>query len=235
MEDFLIERIVFEHLVLQEATGSVELTAQALDGDQVIINDGFSTIIFEFDDDASFTSGAIDVTIGATARDSLLNLMARINQNTSITAVELFGAVNPTANLTHRSGGTKFNLPITISPAGASARITVTGMSGGSDDAATRLDDHRRAQVPVTDPYPLGAYVPGEPFIVGGSAWADGGQAPYLEIEDLLIETARNQLRFYDETFLYNNEIFYDAGTAVLTAIQAINLRRLVFELVQAN
>jgi len=233
--DFLIERIIFEHLVLQEATGSIALTAQVLDGDQIVINDGFSTLTFEFDDNATFTSGAIDVAIGATARDSLLNLIAKINQNTSITAVELFGAVDPTTNLTHRSGGTKFNLPLTIAPGGAAARITVTGMSGGSDDAATRLDDHRRVQTPVTDPYPPGAYAPGEPFITGGSAWMDGGQLPYIEIEDLLIETARNQLRFYDETFLYNNEIFYDAGTAVLTAIQAINLRRLVFELVQAN
>lgn len=235
VKSFFIDRIVFEHLVLQEATGTIELTAQPDDGDQVLVNDGFATLIFEFDDDATFTSGAIDVTIGATSRDSLLNLIAKINANTSIIATEDLAATNPTADLIHRAGGTKFNLAITLSPAGASARITVTGMAGGSDDAETRLDDHRRDQSPIPDPFPPGAYTPGEPFVPGGGAWADGGQPPYLELQDLLIESARNRLRRYDEEFLYNNEIFYDAGTSILTAVQAINLRRLVFELVQAS
>ena len=234
VESLFIDRVVFEHLVLQEATGTIELTSQPLDADQILINDGFSNLIFEFDDDLAFTSGAIGVTIGATSRDTLLNLIAKINANTAIIAIEDVAAVNPTADLIHRSGGTQFNQTTTILPAGASARITVTGMSGGTDDPITRRDDHRRNQNPIPDPYPPGAYVPGEPF-VGSIAWADGGLPPYLEIQDLIIESARNQLRFYDETFLYNNEIFYDAGTTVLTAVQAIVLRRLVFELVQAS
>lgn len=235
VESFNIERVVFEHLVLQEATGSIELVLQPLDGDQINLNDGFTNAIFEFDNNAAVTSGAIGVTIGSTIRDTLLNLISKINQNMAIDAVEDFSATNPTTLLTHRSGGTQYNLPITLAPASASTRITVTGMSGGSDDPLSRIDDHRRIQVPIGDPFPPGAYVPGEPFVVAGPAWQDGGQLPYREIEDLVIESARNQLRFYDETYLYNNEIFYDAGTAVLTAVQAIVLRRLVFELVEAS
>lgn len=235
VESFNIERVVFAHLALQEATGSIELVLQPLDGDQILLNDGFTNAIFEFDNNSSVTSGAIGVTIGATIRDTLLNLISKINQNMAIDAVEDFSATNPTTLLTHRSGGTAFNLLITLSPASASTRITVAGMSGGTDDPANRIDDHRRIQVPISDPFPAGPYVPGEPFVVAGPAWQDGGQPPYREIEDLVIESARNQLRFYDETYLYNNEIFYDAGTSVLTAVQAIVLRRLVFELVQAT
>lgn len=235
VESFNIERVVFEHLALQEATGSIELVLQPLDGDQILLNDGFTNAIFEFDNNASVTSGAIGVTIGTTIRDTLLNLITKINQNMAIDAVEDFGAANPTILLTHRSGGTQFNLAITLSPASASTRITVTGMSGGTDDPLSRLDDHRRIQAPINDPFPVGAYVPGEPFVEAGPAWQDGGQTPYREIEDLVIESARNQLRFYDEEFLFNNEIFFDAGTSVLTAVQAIVLRRLVFELVVAS
>lgn len=229
VEHFTIDRILFEHLSKTEATGTIELTLQPTDGDTITINDGTSIQVYEFDDNAAVTGSNVAVIIGSDSLETLQNLLDKINSLQTIDSVRDFSSVNAKADLTQQRFGSLFNFAITKVEAGAV--IVVTGMAGGDDTPVTRLDDHRRIQNPLNDPYPPGAYVPGAPFVPAGPAWLDGGQLPYKEIEDLVIISGRTSQRFYDETFLYNNEIFYDAGLVTEAVVQAINLRRLVFEL----
>ncbi|KKL54016.1 hypothetical protein LCGC14_2269650, partial [marine sediment metagenome] len=65
----------------------------------------------------------------------------------------------------------------------------------------------------------------------GGAIWRDGGQVPYLPIQDVMVEATLGSRRFYDETYQYNNEIYYDAGVAGAALVQALNLRRLIMDL----
>jgi hypothetical protein len=229
---FHIDRVVFDHLKKTPAVGTIEFTSNPDDGDIVVIQDGVTTVNFEVDDDASVGLGNISVDRGGSSRETLLNLIDAINQNVNILAVETVGA-NPIMDLTQRTAGSEFNIPVTLLGAGAGTRITVTGMAGGDDDPVQTLEDYRRLQDPPIDPYPPGPYTPGAPFVGGGGPWETGGQLPYLEIQDLVIESARVARRFYDNTFLYNNEIFYNAGLETSSFVQSINLRRLVFELSQ--
>lgn len=69
---------------------------------------------------------------------------------------------------------------------------------------------------------------------VGG--WLDGGVLEYRPLQDIIVQSARTNARYYDETYLYNNEIRYDSGVGSLqTSVQALNLRRLVFDLVAST
>ncbi len=225
-----IERMIFDHLDGVAATGIIEFTGSVnpVDADTITIADGEQTETFEFDDNASTTPGNVLVVIGGTVNETLENLLNAINSNLLIRASEDTGASDPTIDLIHTLTGASFNLPMSKSPA---CPVTLTGMSGGSDTLAQRIEDHRRNQQPVPDPWPPGAYVPGEPFDPP-DPWEDGGQLPYFEISDFVISRVEGTRNYYDETHLYNNAIYYNSGVGGVTAVQAINLRRLVFELV---
>jgi hypothetical protein len=83
---------------------------------------------FEFDSNGVWSSGNVPVLIGATAADSMSNLIAAINVQVGINAVD--GTVTvPQANLTHRTAGAHGNIAITES----GANITATGMAGGAE------------------------------------------------------------------------------------------------------
>ncbi len=51
-------------------------------------------------------------------------------------------------------------------------------------------------------------------------------------MQDILVESSSANAHFYDETYLYNDEIYYDSVESPTSTIRAINLRRLVFDLV---
>jgi hypothetical protein len=227
---FYIERIVFDHLDGTAATGTVEFTGDVnpADADWITISDGEQTVTFEFDNNSSVTPGNIPVVIGASASETLENLMDAINSYLLIRASEDRSATDPTLDLIHVRTGSQYNVPITKNVANP---VTLTGMAGGDDTLVQHIEDHRRNQEPVPDLWPPGPYVPGEPFDPP-SPWQDGGQLPYEEIEDPEIIKVVSARRYYDETYLYNNEIYYNAGVGGAAAVQAINLRRLVFELV---
>lgn len=91
-------------------------------------SDGTS-VIFEFDDDASFGGGNIGVLIAATAAATLVNLITAITSSTlEITAVD--GTITiPLIDLTHQVPGDAGNK--TILETGAN--IGVTGMASGVD------------------------------------------------------------------------------------------------------
>ena len=227
---FYIERMIFDHLDGTEATGTIEFTGNVnpADADVIQISDGEQTVTFEFDNNSSVVTGHVPVVIGANARETMENLEAAINANLLIKADEDTSATDPTLDLIHTRTGAQYNVPMTENPANP---VTLTGMSGGSDTLTQHIEDHRRNQEPVPDPYPPGAYVPGEPFNPP-NPWQDGGQLPYEEIEDFEIIRVEGSRNYYDETYLYNNAIYYNSGVGGAAAVQALNLRRLVFELV---
>lgn len=60
-------------------TGTITLDTQVADADTVTLNDGETTIVFEFDSNGVYTRGRTPVTIGADANESRNNLVAAIN------------------------------------------------------------------------------------------------------------------------------------------------------------
>jgi hypothetical protein len=84
---------------------------------------------FEFDDDASYTPGNLPVLIGATAADTLSNLIAAVNLS-AVDMVAVDGTVTiPQMDLTHNTGGIDGNAAIQEN----GAQIGVSGLSGGVD------------------------------------------------------------------------------------------------------
>jgi hypothetical protein len=152
---FYLERVVFSHLILSAATGTVTLTGLPTDTDTITIDDGTTTKTFEFDDDDTVTGGNVPVPILGTAALTLENLRIAINSNLDIVAVTDDEAGDPTLDLTNNTPGTDGNRTITKAEAGAV--ITVTGMLGGLDTPETEIIDYRRDQDPETDRWPSGA------------------------------------------------------------------------------
>lgn len=86
-------------------------------------------VVFEFDDGGGIT-GDVAVLIGATAFDTMANLIAAINGSTlEITATDASTSVLPKCTLLHASLGAGGNQAI----AESGAAITVTGMAGGTN------------------------------------------------------------------------------------------------------
>ena len=116
------------------AKGTVTFTGDAnpSDGEIVTISDGTLSQIYEFDNNATIT-GDIAVAIGATAAETLANLIAAINA--SAQALEAEDTTDPillggdlTLTITNDNRGVAGNVVITET----GANVTVTGMSGGS-------------------------------------------------------------------------------------------------------
>lgn len=225
---FNIERIVWDYYRAGVATGAITFSGNPADGDTVSINDGVVGYAFEFDSNSSVASGRVRVVIGANAEATATNLVNAINQTLAIRAYRDPVLGGPTVSLVHTREGDTFNIPIVES----SSALTATGMSGGTYDRTSVREDRRIDQSPVPDPYPVGTYTVGN---ADGTGWVQGGVAPYKAMRDLEIKTVKNSLNTFDEQFLYNLEIRYDSGLELTPVIQAINLRRLVFDLVPDN
>ena len=111
------------------ATGTINFTATTnpLDGETITISDGTTSLVFEFDDDASFT-GDVGVVIGATAAATLLNLINAINNAAFTMDAQDATVTIPELDLTNLTPGVAGNVAITET----GAAIGVTGMSGGA-------------------------------------------------------------------------------------------------------
>lgn len=80
---------------------------------------------------------------------------------------------------------------------------------------------------------------PGAPTFVAAQVTLYGVTAPYLPgdvleyppITDIEVTSVRTTSNFYDETYQYNNEIYYDSVAGLSSDVRAINLRRLAFDL----
>lgn len=237
VKSFYIERVLLSQNSKAFAAGTVTFTGNSnpLDTETITIDDGFTPVIFEFDNNSSITSGRVLVPIGGTAAITMTNLVNLINAHTRIQAgVDSLSAVAK-ANLTHSVPGSAYNLAI----AETGANIAVTGMAGGDDTIALRHTDYRRDVNPGVDGWPAGANpLPVLPLAHPDYATKNGpgdGSVPYKPLQDVIIEEAYRRQNYYDDTFIYNNEIYYDSSDTLATAIQVLNLRSLHFELTKAN
>lgn len=87
--------------------------------------------------------------------------------------------------------------------------------------------------VPATPPYKDG--VPVTVIRAGVAAttpYQTGDVATYQKLKDITVDAVVSTSHFYDETYQYNNEIYYDSTDDLTTDVRAINLRRLVFNLI---
>ena len=112
------------------ATGSITFTGQPDDGDTVTIDDGTTTVTFEFDTGDGVTPGNVAVLIGATTQDTADNLEAAIDSSAlDVDAVDAT-VTDPRVGIIHGSIGVGGNETITTD----SGAVTVTGMQFGSGD-----------------------------------------------------------------------------------------------------
>lgn len=121
---------------MKRAQGTLTFSGQPADTETIVIGDGTNTQTFEFDDDSSVTAGNITVTIGATAEDTLDNLVTAITDEAPSIAdardpllVDATKASSTVINLKATLVGTAANVTV-VSTAG---NITPTGLTGGVD------------------------------------------------------------------------------------------------------
>jgi len=90
----------------------------------------------------------------------------------------------------------------------------------------------------VSAPVATPPYRDGLPLFKNGTAWtpamtyADGDTLTYDKLIDIVIKAVALTAHFYDETYQFNNEIYYDSVIDIRTDIRAINLRKLHFNLI---
>lgn len=117
------------------AKGSVSLVSNPVDGNSVTITDGILTtaITFEFDNNATVSSGAVRVAIGSTAAATAANLAAAIAASALQLTVEVDSA---TVKLTNKKNGAgpanAYNTSITKT----GTAISVVGFAGGKSNYA---------------------------------------------------------------------------------------------------
>lgn len=94
----------------------------------------------------------------------------------------------------------------------------------------------------VTQSFPVGTppYKDGVPLsaeranVAQVAPWLAGDVLTYDKLQDITVDAALTGRHFYNDEFLYNNEIYYDSVDGVSTDVRAINLRRIVFDLAPA-
>lgn len=216
------------------AAGHVTIAFTPANGDTLTISDGTTAVTFEFDTGDGVTAGNTKVDVIAGDDTSTLDrLIAEINGSALTMTASDATTDLPRLVLTNDNIGVEGNVPITQVEATPGA-VVVDGMDGGTGSFGAFREDMRREMVPAPDAWPVGDYEPGAPYVSGGGAWQDGGIQPYRRIKDVEVGAVADTRHYYDETFLYNNEIYYDSGEALTTEVQPLNLRRLVFN-VQAT
>ncbi len=233
---FNIERIVFERSVPTPATGSIYIKQVDAIGSSLVVSDGVTAHTFEINKGTPLVvPAAFAIDPGTPDNITVLanELKDKIETNLSLdVSIEFDAGGEMFLFLQNQDNGLIGNVAIAGQNGWSAGINTITGMSGGLDDAAVILTDYRADQIPDPDAWPVGPdYNAGEPFVNGGPAWDDDGFLPYTELQDLVFPNIVASRNFYNDVFLYNNEIFYDSTGGTVTPPQVINLRRLVFEL----
>jgi len=224
-------RAVYDYYKGAVSTGSVLFNSNCAAGDVLSINDGRVGVGYQFvTSPTNAATGYLGVAIGTSAEETLTNLVNAVNQTLAIRAYRDPTATGPTMDLVQSRVGPSFNIPIVATNAAA---LTVTGMQSGSYTPTLTREDRRLDQSPIPDPYPVGAYTVGSTN--GYTGWAQGGVPPYLALKDIEAPAHPNRRNYFDNQYLFNNEIYYDSGVELTPTLQAINLRRLVFDLVPSR
>lgn len=113
------------------ARGTIVFSGQPADAETITIGDGTISVIFEFDDDATFTD--TQVVIGATIADTITNLVAAIDASAlTMDAIDNTLLTASSVLLIHDTNGVVGNVTITTT-----SGATVSGMSGGVDATLT--------------------------------------------------------------------------------------------------
>jgi hypothetical protein len=113
------------------ATGTITFDggANPSDTEQIAIDDGVTSLVFEFDNNAAIT-GDVTVTIGGSAAATLAALKTAIEGTAlDVTVEDTTGSGDPQLTLTVNTPSDASNNTITTT----GANITVTGLAGGSD------------------------------------------------------------------------------------------------------
>ena len=232
---FYIDRMVAE--ITQ--TGTLKFTAQPSSGDTVSIipEQGAASTSFEFSNGGGVSSD-VEVVIQGSLRATILEFVSKVNDNLNVYAKPMYSTSTPPeiARIDYAERGP--NLATQISVSGSA----IEKVDPNIGDVAKFLNDHRRDQFPLDDRYPPGSpeneplnYDPPSSLSAGAgqnSGWQQVGVKPYRIVRDIVGASQPAVRRFYDNTFLYNNEIFYDSVANFNEEVEAINLRRLVFNLV---
>ncbi|MCP3917928.1 MAG: hypothetical protein GY711_20465 [bacterium] len=148
--------------------GTIAISGQPNDTDSVTLNDGVTGETFEFDSNATATGTS--VTIGATAADTMNNLLTTINLS-AINITAFAGGAATDIVVVNDSTGVAGNVAITN--VDTAAVQTVTGMTGGgvAGGAITVAADYGDDTATVTD---LRAQIDANAFDITTSA---GGTA----------------------------------------------------------
>ena len=94
--------------------------------------------------------------------------------------------------------------------------------------------------VAVSSPVTTPPYLDGKPVsaerlnVAQVAPYLPGDVLTYERLKDLTADATLTSRHYYNDEFLYNNEIFYDSVENTSLDVQAINLRRLIFDLVPA-
>jgi hypothetical protein len=222
---FTLDRLVFDYKRSGNATGSVTFSGNPANADTLSIDDGVFPRVYEFRTSGTPSGGRVPVVVGANAEATATNLVNAINQTSAVRAYRHPTLPGPTVSLVHTREGESYNIPI----AKVSSAFTVAGFAGGTYERTSIREDRRNDQNPVPDPWPVGTYTVGSSE---GAGWASGGVPPYLPMTDVAVKAVKSARAYYDETYVFNDEIRYDAGVELTTDIETINLRRLVIRLV---
>lgn len=171
---FYLERIVFSHLILQAATGTIVFDGGVVptDGETITIDDGTTEKVFEFDDDDTVSGSNVPVPILGTAALTIENLRIAINSNLGIVAIRDEDSSDPKLDLENNTPGANGNRIITET----GSDVTATGMAGGLDIPETEIIDHRRDQDPTEDRWSPSAATAAAGWVkfVGGAQPSDG-------------------------------------------------------------
>lgn len=222
--DFLIERI---------ATGTQQ-TSDELQGSTLASTTFSGTLLFPI----------------ATPRSVLIT----INQTSSLTIIL---ADDGAGNLVLKSGTIVLASGTINYRTGAWTATFTTALIANQNVTASYANvtnDYRRAQIvtfddasgnpdpwpnpgvpttnPVTPPYKDG--LPKSATRAGSAQappFATGDLMAYQKLQDISVNAVVSIARFYDDTYLYNNEIYYDSVDDLVSSILCINLRRLIFDL----
>lgn len=230
-----IDRMVVD----QDELATLKFSGQPADGDILSLLDAYDAapVVYEFDSNSSVVAGRVPVEIGASLRETLYNFVRAVEANSNIEAVlQTDSAASP--QLVRLEWAAEWGYIVDEISVTSSA-ITVVDPAGAATDIATFRFDRRRDQSPPYDAYPPvageeyepGKYDPPSSLSSGGGSnagWQSHGVLPYRHLDDVIAGQRDRELRYYDETYLYNNEIRYDSILGINEVTQAVNMRRLV-------
>lgn len=196
------------------ATGVITMTGQPLDTETVTIDDGVTSLVFEFDNNASIT-GDVTVTIGLDVDATRTALADAITASALLlTAVENGNDIE----LTHQRQGTTGNETITE----AATNVTVTGLASGTNGDRVTISDGSTAVVFefVGPTYP--SFAPASDVPLQGSTLLSAAKlAELVQANPFNVSARYMQLAAASGRVYLTNDAVGTAGNVAITETEA--------------